>query len=86
MECRAQCGACCIAPSINQGFYGMPNGKPAGVACVHLDKTYACKIFNQAERPPVCSGFKAELDMCGDDRDQAIAIISELELITLTNK
>ena len=85
MECRENCGACCIAPSINTGFYGMPEGKPAGVPCVHLDEAFSCKLFNRPERPPVCSGFAAELSICGSSQEQALAIISELELITLTN-
>ncbi|MGO2368564.1 MAG: YkgJ family cysteine cluster protein, partial [Serratia sp. (in: enterobacteria)] len=29
MDCRADCGACCIAPSISSPIPGMPNGKPA---------------------------------------------------------
>ncbi|HEY9032518.1 MAG TPA: YkgJ family cysteine cluster protein, partial [Pseudomonadales bacterium] len=28
MECRPGCGACCIAASLNQPFFGMPQGKP----------------------------------------------------------
>ncbi|MBF7801077.1 YkgJ family cysteine cluster protein, partial [Klebsiella pneumoniae] len=29
MECRTDCGACCIAPSISSPIPGMPQGKPA---------------------------------------------------------
>ncbi|MCR3872443.1 YkgJ family cysteine cluster protein, partial [Pseudomonas aeruginosa] len=28
MQCRAGCGACCIAPSISSPLPGMPAGKP----------------------------------------------------------
>ncbi|HAI50813.1 MAG TPA: zinc/iron-chelating domain-containing protein, partial [Enterobacteriaceae bacterium] len=28
MECRPDCGACCIAPSISTPIPGMPHGKP----------------------------------------------------------
>ena len=35
-ECRVGCGARCIAPSIATPFFGMPEGKPAGVRCVHV--------------------------------------------------
>ena len=31
MDCRRNCGACCIAPSITSPIPGMPQGKPAGV-------------------------------------------------------
>lgn len=85
MQCRDNCGACCIAPSINQPFYGMPQGKPAGVSCVHLGENYSCNIFNNPQRPPVCEGFMAEKAICGSNRDEALVIISELELITLSN-
>ncbi len=86
MECREQCGACCIAPSINQPFWGMPKGKPAGVACAHLAEDYSCDIFTSPKRPAVCAGFQAEIDLCGSSREQALVTITELELITLTNK
>lgn len=82
MECRLGCGACCIAPSINEPFYGMPNGKPAGVVCIHLDATFKCKIFDQPERPKVCSNFKAEPSICGSNREQALSILDKLEVIT----
>ena len=42
MDCRPQCGACCIAPAIRQPFWGMPDGKPAGVACLHLLDNAQC--------------------------------------------
>ncbi|MGB8544503.1 MAG: YkgJ family cysteine cluster protein, partial [Azonexus sp.] len=47
MDCRPNCGACCIAPSITS------LGKPAGVACRHLDAALRCAIFGQPGRP-VC--------------------------------
>ena len=50
-ECRVGCGACCIAPSIETPFFGMPEGKPAGVRCVHLDEQNRCAIFGRPERP-----------------------------------
>ena len=31
MDCRAGCGACCIALSISSPIPGMPAGKPAGI-------------------------------------------------------
>ncbi|RKZ96645.1 MAG: YkgJ family cysteine cluster protein, partial [Gammaproteobacteria bacterium] len=47
MQCRNGCGACCIAPSISTAIPGMPNGKPAGVRCIQLDKNNSCQIFAQ---------------------------------------
>jgi len=49
----------------------MPHGKPAGVRCVHLDADNRCLIFGQPERPPVCSGLAASIDMFGSDQDAA---------------
>jgi hypothetical protein len=85
MNCRDGCGACCIAPSINQPFLGMPQGKPAGVRCVHLDDQMRCRIFNDPQRPPVCSQFQAESWVCGDNREQALHILQDLEHQTKTS-
>ena len=79
MECRSGCGACCIAPSINTPFYGMPEGKPAGVRCVHLLADYRCALFGLPERPTACGRFQAEPDYCGSDRFEALRILSDLE-------
>jgi hypothetical protein len=57
----------------------MPNGKPAGVRCIHLTGDYKCAIFNSPDRPKVCGGFKAETLVCGNNREEAINILSELE-------
>lgn len=82
MNCREGCGACCIAPSISSPIPGMPHGKPAGERCVQLSESNLCSIFGQPERPAVCSGFRAEVDTCGSDRDEAIRIIGWLEQMT----
>lgn len=82
MHCRSSCGACCIAPSINQAFHGMPYGKPAGTPCVHLDVDMACRLFGDPRRPALCAAFKAEPAVCGADRDDALSIISELEVLS----
>ncbi|WP_246283108.1 YkgJ family cysteine cluster protein [Marinifaba aquimaris] len=82
MQCRLGCGACCIAPSINQPILGMPNGKPAGVRCIQLNDDNLCKIFGDPSRPKLCDGFKAEKDVCGDNTAQALQIITELERLT----
>lgn len=79
MLCRAGCGACCIAPSISSPIPGMPQGKGAGERCVQLDSDNRCRIFGQPERPPVCSAFSADPDLCGADRAQALANLTWLE-------
>ena len=83
MQCRPACGACCIAPSITQAFYGMPRGKPAGVACVHLDETMRCRLFGDPRRPELCARFTPEAAFCGDNRGQALAKLNEWEVVTL---
>lgn len=85
IPCRAGCGACCIALSISSAIPGMPNGKPAGVRCVQLDDDNRCKIFGKPERPKVCSDFQAEIEFCGNTRDEALAHMHALEMITRVN-
>jgi len=79
MECRENCGACCIAPSISSPIPGMPDGKPAGTRCIHLTKDLMCGIFNSPLRPKVCAGFKAEELICGSSREEALEIMGSLE-------
>ena len=79
MECRPNCGACCIAISISSPIPGMPKGKPAGIKCIHLADDYKCKIFGKPERPKVCIAFEAEELICGTNRDEALEIITDLE-------
>jgi len=82
MECRAGCGACCIAPSISSPIPGMPEGKPAGVRCLHLSVDYLCALFGRAERPAVCAAFKADELVCGDSRESAVRMLGWLEQAT----
>ncbi len=79
MECREKCGACCIAPGIHTPFYGMPQGKPAGVACVHLDRQMRCELFGDPRRPTVCGQFTPEPAFCGETPEEAIRIMLDLE-------
>ncbi|SMG18057.1 hypothetical protein SAMN06265784_1011015 [Paraburkholderia susongensis] len=80
--CRPDCGACCIAPSISSPIPGMPHGKPAGVRCVQLGDDLRCAIFGQPERPACCSGLQPQLEMCGANRDEALAWLTQLEVLT----
>ena len=78
-DCRAGCGACCIAPSISSPIPGMPEGKPAGVRCVQLDDNNLCRLFGSKDRPLVCRQFQASEWLCGKDRQQALWLLTDLE-------
>jgi Fe-S-cluster containining protein len=82
MQCRAGCGACCTAPSISTSFYGMPQGKPAGVTCIHLTRERLCGLFGDSRRPAVCKDFQAEYAVCGDDRETALVNLQQLEILS----
>lgn len=82
MKCRQACGACCIAPSIARPYHGMPRGKAAGEACVHLDENMGCGLFGDPRRPACCGAFAAEPAVCGETREQALVILAELEQFT----
>lgn len=79
MQCRAGCGACCIAPSITSPIPGLPDGKPAGQRCVHLNDEFLCELFGREERPLVCELFQASPSLCGENRDQALTQLAWLE-------
>ena len=79
MECRAQCGACCIAPSITSPIPGMPHGKPAGIRCVQLLPDFRCAIFGRPERPAFCASLRPTNEMCGASREEALAYLNQLE-------
>lgn len=83
MECRIGCAACCIAPSISSPIPGQSQGKPAGTLCVQLDGDYRCRLYGLAERPEVCSRLAPSPSMCGRNAAEAMAILSELERLTL---
>ena len=57
----------------------MPDGKPAGVKCIHLTDDLRCGIFNLPDRPKVCFDYKAEELFCGKNREEAIQILKKLE-------
>lgn len=82
MDCRPHCGACCIAPSITRPIPGMPHGKPAGVPCAQLAEDLRCTLFGQAGRPACCSGLKPSPEMCGENREAALATLAWLEQAT----
>ncbi|MFV0478386.1 MAG: YkgJ family cysteine cluster protein [Parahaliea sp.] len=86
MQCRPACGACCIAPSIEQSFWGMPAGKAAGTRCVHLDEQQRCRIFDDPRRPQICASFMPEEAFCGSSTEQALSILMALEIQTRTSQ
>lgn len=82
MDCRGGCAACCIAPSIRAPIPGMPDGKPAGVPCVQLLPDLRCALFGRPERPAFCVALRPEPEMCGSEREHALAYLSGLEALT----
>lgn len=82
MNCRQECGACCIAPSISSPIPGMPEGKPAGVRCVQLLADFRCALFGQPERPAVCVSLRPTEEMCGNTRRHALDYLDRLERAT----
>lgn len=83
MDCRERCAACCIYLSISSPIPGMPNGKSAGVRCIHLSEDLKCEIFESPERPRVCAGFKPEKLFCGETAQEAYEILAKLEGIKI---
>jgi uncharacterized protein len=82
VRCRPGCGACCTAPSITSPIPGMPDGKPAGVACVQLDADMRCRLFGRPERPAFCGGLQPSREMCGTNRMEAMSWLWQLEVAT----
>ena len=82
LPCRPACGACCVALSISSPLPGLPQGKPAGMACPHLDPELRCALWGLPERPRVCADLRPEPEMCGSDREHALAFLARLEAAT----
>ena len=82
MECRLQCGACCVAPSISSPIPGMEGGKAAGVPCVQLLPDLRCALFGRPGRPAVCVSLRPTAEMCGVVREDALAYLTSLEQAT----
>ena len=60
----------------------MPLGKPAGVRCVQLLPDFRCALFGRPERPAVCASLRPTEQMCGANREVALAHLNGLELAT----
>ena len=83
MECRSNCGACCIAPTITSKLPNMPNGKPSGTYCINLElTTLQCKIWGSGAYPKFCKDYQPCEEICGSSRQEALANIYYLDEIT----
>ena len=60
----------------------MPDGKPAGVRCIHLAADFRCELFGDPSRPAVCSSLRAMVEMCGTSGAEALDYLERLERIT----
>jgi len=60
----------------------MPRGKAAGERCVQLDENERCKLFGDPRRPRVCASLQPNLAMCGASREEAMTILTALEVST----
>jgi len=60
----------------------MPQGKPAGKRCAQLGADESCAVFSSPQRPSFCAGLQPSNEMCGDSREQALAWLAQLELVT----
>ena len=60
----------------------MPQGKPAGVRCIQLDAADRCRLFGDPRRPAVCASLRPGLEMCGENRVQAMHYLTRLESMT----
>lgn len=64
----------------------MPDGKPAGVRCIHLTTDYRCELFGKPERPAVCRELQPSQEMCGQSRQEAMQYLTWLERATTPYK
>ena len=60
----------------------MPHGKRAGERCAQLLPDYRCAIFGRPERPAVCASLRPTQEMCGANREEAMAFLTALERAT----
>jgi hypothetical protein len=60
----------------------MPDGKPAGVRCVQLTDDHRCKLWGSPDRPEVCNRLRANIEMCGETFEHAMAYLACLEVST----
>jgi hypothetical protein len=61
---------------------GHAQRQAAGERCLQLSVENLCSIFGQPERPAVCSGFPADVEVCGSSSEEAIKLIGWWEQMT----
>ncbi len=61
---------------------GLPDGKPAGMRCLHLTEELRCALFGDPRRPAVCGSLQPQREMCGETREQAMIYLARLESLT----
>jgi uncharacterized protein len=71
-----------VALSISSSIPGMPDGKRAGVRCIHLTADSRCAIYGHPDRPVVCQNLKPSIEMCGSDAREAYEYLARLERAT----
>ena len=64
----------------------MPKGKPAGIPCVHLSPAMRCELYGDARRPALCDAFLPEREFCGDNREEALLRLAQLEVQSLPDR
>jgi hypothetical protein len=69
--------------SISSPIPGLAKGKAAGLPCPQLTPDLQCRLFGLPARPSVCASLAPSPEMCGADRDQALAYLRLLETLTL---
>lgn len=50
---------------------------------MQLTEENRCKLFGQSERPEICIRLRPNQEMCGNNMEDAMAYLSELEILTL---
>jgi hypothetical protein len=60
----------------------MPDGKPAGVRCIHLTQNNLCGIHGSKDYPDVCRKFRPSQAMCGQNKEQAMRNLAKMEMLT----
>jgi hypothetical protein len=60
----------------------MPEGKPAGARCLQLTEDNRCRLFGHPDRPAVCVRLRPSEEMCGQNTEEALIYLAELERLT----
>jgi uncharacterized protein len=50
--------------------------------CAQLTADNLCRLFGRPERPVVCSSLRPSDEMCGENKEQALAWLAKVECVT----